>query len=84
MLERERRVKMDVRNSCIKAKQRIVQIEQLNDKVERQTSLLRSQIEKINDAHNVSKLLMMEKIVRLQRETEEMEKKRNNCFKVRM
>lgn len=75
---------MDVRNSCIKAKQRIVQIEQLNDKVERQTSLLRSQIEKINDAHNVSKLLMMEKIVRLQRETEEMEKKRNNCFKVRM
>lgn len=75
---------MDVKNSCIKAKQRIVQIEQLNDKVERQTSLLRSQIEKINDAHNVSKLLMMEKIVRLQRETEEMEKKRNNCFKVRM
>lgn len=84
LLEKEKRVKKEVKDSYQKAKQRIVQIDQLNDKVERQTSLLQSQIQKINDAHNVSKLLMMEKIVKLQRETAELERKKNKCFEAKI
>ena len=64
--------KEEANNSYSKARQRVIQIEQLNDKVERQTSLLKSQIQKITDVHNISKLLMMEKIVKLQRETDEL------------
>ena len=70
LFQREKMAKEEAKHSYSKAKQRIVQIEQLNDKVERQTSLLKSQIAKITDVHNISKLLMMEKIVKLQRETD--------------
>jgi len=48
-----------------KAKQRIYQIAQLNDKANKQSVLMRNQINKINDAHMMSKILMMEKIVKL-------------------
>ena len=51
----------------IKAKQRIAQVEQLNQKVEKQASLLKNQVDKINEVHTLSKILMMEKILRLQR-----------------
>lgn len=41
---------------------------------------MKNQYEKITEAHNVSKILMMEKIVKLQRETEDLERKRNQYY----
>lgn len=46
-------------NDIQKAKQRIYQIAQLNDKANKQSVLMRNQINKINDAHMMSKILMM-------------------------
>jgi uncharacterized protein (DUF342 family) len=44
---------------------------------------MRNQINKINDAHMMSKILMMEKILKLGMENESMERKRMQCNKIR-
>lgn len=44
---------------------------------------MRNQIEKINEAHMVSKILMLEKIVKKEKEAEDMINKKNKYFRIR-
>ena len=44
---------------------------------------MKNQINKINDVHMVSKILMMEKIVKRQKELEDWEEKRSINYRIR-
>ncbi len=45
------------KENIVKAQQRLIQIEQLADRAEKQSVLIKNQIEKINDAHMMTKIL---------------------------
>lgn len=53
------------KENIVKAQQRLVQIEQLADKAEKQSVLIKNQIEKINDAHMMTKILTIEKMIKV-------------------
>lgn len=44
---------------------------------------MKNQYDKITEAHTMSKILMMEKIVKLQRETEDLERKKQQYYKIK-
>lgn len=48
--------------------QRLVQIEHLADRAEKQSVLLRNQIDKINDAHTMTKILTIERMIKAKME----------------
>jgi len=50
--------------------QRLVQIEQLADRAEKQSMLLRNQIDKINDAHTMTKILTIERMIKAKMEND--------------
>ena len=54
----------DSRAGILKAQQRLMQIEQLVDKADKQSMLLKNQIEKLNEAHMMTKLLTIEKMIK--------------------
>jgi RNA-binding protein YhbY len=45
--------------------------------------LLRNQIDKINDAHTITKILTIEKMIKVKMEHDDMEKKKNIIFRIR-
>ena len=44
---------------------------------------MKNQIQKINEAHMMSKILMLEKIVKKEKQAEDMIKKKNQYFRIR-
>ena len=56
------------KNSISLMQQRIVQMEQMADRAEKQSVLLRNQIDKINDAHTVTKILTIERMIKAKME----------------
>ena len=56
------------KNSISLMQQRIVQMEQMADRAEKQSVLLRNQIDKINDAHTVTKILTTERMIKAKME----------------
>lgn len=52
----------------MKAQQRLYQMEHLADRAEKQSMLLRNQIDKINDAHMMTKILTIEKMIKAKME----------------
>lgn len=53
--------------NIMRARQRLYQIEQLTEKADRHSMLLKNQIEKINDAHMMNKILTIEKMIRMKK-----------------
>ncbi len=71
------------KENILRAKQRIYQIQQLNDKATKQTVMMRNQMDKINQSHMLARILMMQKMVKIQKENQTMENKRNQYFRIR-
>ena len=63
--------------------QRIVQIEHLADRAEKQGVLLKSQISKVNDAHTMNKILTIEKMIKAKQENDDLQRKRDAIFRIR-
>jgi hypothetical protein len=55
----------------------------LAEKAEKQSMLLKNQIDKINDAHMVTKILTIEKMIKAKMEHDELEKRKNTIFRIR-
>ena len=45
--------------------------------------LLKNQIDKLNDAHMMTKLLTIEKMIRAKQEHDDLERRRNSIFRIR-
>jgi hypothetical protein len=73
----------DSKQSIEKAQQRLYQIEHLADRAEKQSMLLKNQIDKINDAHMMTKILTIEKMIKAKMEHDELEKRKNTIFRIR-
>jgi hypothetical protein len=73
----------DSKQSILKAQQRLYQMEHLADRAEKQSVLLKNQIDKINDAHMMTKILTIEKMIKVKMEHDELEKRKNNIFRIR-
>ena len=58
------------------AKKRIANLQQLQDSVTKQMSYMKMKTEKITDVYLMNKILMMEKVVRMQREAEDLQQKK--------
>jgi hypothetical protein len=71
------------KQSIAKAQQRLQQIEQLAERSEKQSMLLRNQIDKINDAHTMSKILTIERMIKAKMEHDELQKRKETIFRIR-
>jgi len=58
----------DAKAGIMKAQQRLVQIEQLAERADKQSVLLKNQIEKLNEAHMMVKILTIEKMIKAKQE----------------
>ena len=63
--------------------QRISQIEHLAERADKQSVLLRNQMNKVNEAHTMAKILTIEKMIRVKQENDELERKRDMIFRIR-
>jgi hypothetical protein len=73
----------DSKYNIVRAQQRLFQIEQLAERAEKQSMLLKSQIDKINDAHMMTKILTIEKMIKAKMEHDELERKKTTIFRIR-
>lgn len=53
------------------------------DQAEKQAMLMKNQIDKINDAHMMTKILTIEKMIKAKMEHDELEKRKNTIFRIR-
>ena len=58
------------KENILKVQQRLYQIEQLAERAEKQGMIMRNQIDKINDAHMMTKILTIEKMIKAKMEYE--------------
>lgn len=63
--------------------QRLVQIEHLAELADKQSVLLKNQIERINDAHTMAKILTIERMIKAKMEHDELQKRKENIFRIR-
>lgn len=63
--------------------QRLVQIEHLAELADKQSVLLKNQIERINDAHTMTKILTIERMIKAKMEHDELQKRKENIFRIR-
>ena len=63
--------------------QRIVQIEHLAERADKQSVLLRNQINKVNEAHTMAKILTIEKMIKIKQENDDLQRKRDIVFRIR-
>lgn len=56
----------------IKTQQRLYKMQQLADQAEKQAMLMKNQIDKINDAHMMTKILTIEKMIKAKMEHDEL------------
>jgi hypothetical protein len=66
-----------------KMQRRLFQIEHLAERADKQSVLLRGQIERINEAHTVTKLLTIERMIKAKAEHDELQRRRENNFRIR-
>lgn len=76
-MEKEKKAETSV--NLKRTKKRIVNLKQLQDSVDKQVSYMKMQTEKISDVYKMNKILMMEKVVRMQREAEYLQNKKDQC-----
>lgn len=62
----------DSKQNIIRAQQRLYQIQQLADRAEKQSMLLKNQIDKINDAHMMTKILTIEKMIKVKQQHDDL------------
>lgn len=83
MLAREKQRKLEAQTGVREAKKNVIYLKQLQDSVDRKISHLQVQTEKVSDVYKMNKILMMEKILRMQREADDLSKKKDQCQRIR-